>query len=58
MGAFDKPDCIKPLEEILKELRIQWVFGYDKADFIGSISALLNDEIDPSRTVTDMLCLE
>ena len=57
VGVCDKTDEIEPLDAILKELCIKWVLGYDKSDFVKSLNALLNQDIAPSRMVTDVISL-
>jgi threonine dehydrogenase-like Zn-dependent dehydrogenase len=46
------------LEAILRELWAQWVLGYDETDFVSALSALLTEEIEPNRMVTDLVCLD
>lgn len=57
VGVCDQPDTIQPLVAFAKELRIQWVVGYDKEDFEYSADMLAKGKIDASKMITDIIPL-
>ena len=51
-------DEIYPLQCILREVRVNFVLGYDPADFDETIDALATGKIRPQPMVTDIIGVE
>ncbi|HRE61873.1 MAG TPA: alcohol dehydrogenase catalytic domain-containing protein [Micropepsaceae bacterium] len=57
-GVCQQPDTIFPLIGIVKELNVQFVFGYRPADFDYVIEMIAKDRIDAGAMVTDRISLD
>ncbi len=58
IGVCDSPDSITPLLAFMKELRMQWAVGYDKADFEFAIEMMTQGRLEPMPMVTDIISLD
>ncbi|SRR5579885_1317608 len=56
-GVCQQPDTIMPLMGIVKELNLQFVFGYRPADFDYVIAMIASDRVDVAHMVTDIVDL-
>lgn len=57
-GVCQQPDTIMPLMGIIKEIELQFVFGYRPADFDYVIAMIASDRIDVAAMVTDIVDLD
>jgi 2-desacetyl-2-hydroxyethyl bacteriochlorophyllide A dehydrogenase len=57
-GVCQQPDTIMPLMGIVKELELQFVLGYRRADFDYVIAMIASDRIDVNHMVTDVVSLD
>ena len=55
VGVCMEPDTIQPLACIMKEVSVNFVLGYDRADFDDTIEALNTGRIKPQPMVTDII---
>lgn len=55
VGVCMEPDQIQPVQGILKEISVDFVLGYDPADFDETINALATGKIKPQPMVTDII---
>jgi threonine dehydrogenase-like Zn-dependent dehydrogenase len=55
VGVCMEADEIEPLQCILREVNLNFVLGYDPADFDETIDALTNGKIKPQPMVTDVI---
>jgi (R,R)-butanediol dehydrogenase/meso-butanediol dehydrogenase/diacetyl reductase len=55
VGVCMEPDTIQPLACIMKEVSVNFVLGYDRADFDDTIEALKTGRIKPQPMVTDII---
>jgi threonine dehydrogenase-like Zn-dependent dehydrogenase len=55
VGVCMERDEINPLQCILKEVNVNFVLGYDRADFNETIEALSSRKIDPRPMITDII---
>jgi threonine dehydrogenase-like Zn-dependent dehydrogenase len=53
-----EPDEIQPIQCILREVDLNFVLGYDRADFDETIAALASGKIKPQPMVTDVISVE
>ncbi|HZO82631.1 MAG TPA: alcohol dehydrogenase catalytic domain-containing protein [Candidatus Binataceae bacterium] len=58
LGVCMEPDQITPVSCIFKELSLDFVLGYNDADFQETIDALAAGAIDPRPMVTDVIGVE
>jgi (R,R)-butanediol dehydrogenase/meso-butanediol dehydrogenase/diacetyl reductase len=58
VGVCMEPDQIQPLQCIMKEVSVNFVLGYDPADFDETISALASAKIKPQPMVTDVIAVD
>jgi (R,R)-butanediol dehydrogenase/meso-butanediol dehydrogenase/diacetyl reductase len=58
VGVCMEPDQIQPVNCIFKEVSINFVLGYDPADFDETISALATGRIRPQPMVTDIITVD
>lgn len=58
VGVCMKEDTQLPLSAILKELKIQYVLGYQEQDFARVLAVLQSGGIKPAAMVTDRVSLE
>jgi 2-desacetyl-2-hydroxyethyl bacteriochlorophyllide A dehydrogenase len=56
-GVCQQPDTIMPLMGIVKELELQFVLGYHRADFDYVIAMIASDRIDVMPMITDIIDL-
>lgn len=57
-GVCQQPDMITPLMGIMKELELQFVFGYRPADFDYVIAMIATDRVDVAPMITDIVNLD
>ena len=57
-GVCQQPDTIMPLMGIMKELELQFVLGYRRADFDYVIAMIASDRVDVSHMITDIIDLD
>ncbi len=55
LGVCMEPDEIRPLSCILKEISIDFIVGYTRAEFQETIDALASKRIDPRAMITDVI---
>jgi (R,R)-butanediol dehydrogenase/meso-butanediol dehydrogenase/diacetyl reductase len=55
VGVCMESDEIQPVQCIFKEVSVNFVLGYDPADFEETIAALANGRITPQPMVTDII---
>jgi (R,R)-butanediol dehydrogenase/meso-butanediol dehydrogenase/diacetyl reductase len=58
LGVCMEPDQIRPLNCILKEISIDFIVGYTRAEFQETIDALAAGRIDPRPMITDLIKVE
>ena len=58
VGVCMETDQIQPLQCILKEVSVDFVLGYDPADFDETINALASGQIKPQPMVTDVITVD
>ena len=58
VGVCMKEDTQVPLSAILKELKIQYVLGYQEQDFARVLAVLRSGRLKPAPMVTDRVALE
>ena len=58
VGVCMEPDQIQPLQCIMKEVSVNFVLGYDPADFDETITALAGGKIKPQAMVTDVIAVD
>jgi threonine dehydrogenase-like Zn-dependent dehydrogenase len=58
VGVCMEADEIQPLQCIMREVDVNFVLGYDPADFDETISALASGKIKPQAMVTDIVGVE
>jgi len=58
VGVCMEPDQITPVKCIFKEVSVNFVLGYDPADFDETINALSSGKIKPQPMVTDIIEVE
>jgi len=51
-------DQIVPILCIMKEVRVDFVLGYDRPDFDDTIEALATGRIKPQSMVTDVIAID
>jgi len=57
-GVCQQPDTIVPLMGIVKELNLQFVFGYRAADFDYVIAMIASGRVEVDAMVTDIVTLD
>lgn len=57
-GVCQQPDTIMPLMGIMKELELQFVLGYRRADFDYVIAMIASDRVDVAHMITDVVTLD
>jgi threonine dehydrogenase-like Zn-dependent dehydrogenase len=58
VGVCMQPDAITPFFGIAKELRVQFVLGYDPMEFAGSLRSIAEGEIDVVPMITGEVDLD
>jgi threonine dehydrogenase-like Zn-dependent dehydrogenase len=58
VGVCMQPDTITPFFGIAKELRMQFVLGYDPMEFAGSLRSIAEGDIDVAPMITGEVNLE
>ncbi len=58
VGVCMEPDQISPIQGIMKETSVDFVLGYDPADFDETINALTSGKIRPQPMVTDIISVD
>lgn len=58
VGVCMEPDQIVPIKCIMKEVSVNFVLGYDPADFDETIEALASGRIKPQPMVTDIIAVD
>jgi (R,R)-butanediol dehydrogenase/meso-butanediol dehydrogenase/diacetyl reductase len=58
LGVCMEPDQIRPLTCILKEISIDFIVGYTRAEFQETIDALASGRIDPRPMITDIIGID
>jgi len=58
LGVCMEPDQIRPLTCILKEISIEFIVGYTRAEFQETVAALASRQIDPRPMITDIISVE
>jgi threonine dehydrogenase-like Zn-dependent dehydrogenase len=57
-GVCMEPDTIRPLIGIVKEINLQFVFGYDPTEFADTLRAIAEGEIDVAPMMTGTVGLD
>ncbi|MHC9295559.1 zinc-binding dehydrogenase [Mycobacterium sp. LTG2003] len=57
-GVCMQPDTVHPFYAITKQINIQFVFGYDPAEFASSLRAIAEGEIDVAPMITGRVELD
>lgn len=57
-GVCMQPDTVHPFYAITKQINIQFVFGYDPAEFANSLRAIAEGEIDVAPMITGRVELD
>ncbi|MGV0744257.1 zinc-binding dehydrogenase [Mycolicibacterium sp. XJ870] len=57
-GVCMQPDTVHPFYAIAKQINIQFVFGYDPAEFASSLRAIAEGEIDVAPMITGSVGLD
>jgi 2-desacetyl-2-hydroxyethyl bacteriochlorophyllide A dehydrogenase len=57
-GVCQQPDTFMPLMGIMKELELQFVLGYRRADFDYVIAMIASDRVDVAPMITDVIDLD
>ncbi|MGV9799876.1 zinc-binding dehydrogenase [Mycobacterium sp. NPDC003449] len=57
-GVCMQPDTVHPFFAITKQINIQFVFGYDPAEFANSLRAIAEGEIDVAPMITGSVDLD
>ncbi len=58
LGACMEPDLINPLACIFKEIGIEFIVGYNRAEFSETIAALASGKIDAKPMITDVVAID
>ncbi len=58
VGVCDQPDTFMPSAALFRELDMQFVIGYERADFEFVIDLLAKDRIDAEALVTDVVSFD
>ena len=58
LGACMEPDLINPLASIFKEIGIEFIVGYNRAEFSETIAALASGKIDAKPMITDVVAID
>ena len=58
VGVCMQPDAITPFFGIAKELRVQFVLGYDPTEFAGSLRSIAEGDIDVAPMITGEVDLD
>ena len=58
VGVCMQPDAITPFFGIAKELRVQFVLGYDPMEFAGTLRSIAEGEIDVAPMITGEVALD
>ncbi|HZN16135.1 MAG TPA: zinc-binding dehydrogenase [Acidimicrobiales bacterium] len=58
VGVCMQPDAITPFFGIAKELRVQFVLGYDPMEFAGSLRSIAEGDIDVAPLITGEVGLD
>lgn len=58
VGVCMEPDTIRPFFGIGKELNLQFVLGYDPAEFSGTLAAIADGRIDVAPLITGVVDLD
>jgi (R,R)-butanediol dehydrogenase/meso-butanediol dehydrogenase/diacetyl reductase len=58
LGVCMEPDEITPVRCIFKEISLNFVLGYNEAEFQETIDALATGKIDPRPMVTDVIAVD
>ncbi len=58
LGVCMEPDTIVPLNCILKEIGIEFIVGYNRAEFQETIDALASGKINAKQMITDVIGIE
>jgi threonine dehydrogenase-like Zn-dependent dehydrogenase len=57
-GVCMQPDAVHPFFGIAKEINVQFVFGYDPAEFATSLRAIAEGEVDVAPMITGAVGLD
>lgn len=57
-GVCMQPDTVHPFYAITKQINVQFVFGYDPAEFANSLRAIAEGEIDVAPMITGRVPLD
>lgn len=57
-GVCMEPDRVRPMLGIVKELNIQFVFGYDPMEFASTLRRIAEGEIDVAHLITGRVPIE
>jgi len=58
LGVCMEPDQISPLACIFKEVGIEFIVGYNRAEFNETIAAIASGKINPRPMITDVVTVE
>ena len=58
LGVCMEPDQIRPLTCILKEISVEFIVGYTRAEFQETVDALASRRIDPRPMITDIISVD
>ena len=53
-----QPDAFRPFFGIAKEISVQFVFGYDPAEFAASLRSIADGEVDVAPMITGEVGLQ
>ena len=53
-----QPDAVHPFFGIVKEINVQFVFGYDPAEFANSLRSIADGEVDVAPMITGEVGLD
>jgi threonine dehydrogenase-like Zn-dependent dehydrogenase len=57
-GVCMQPDAVHPFFGIAKEINVQFVFGYDPAEFASSLRSIAEGEVDVTPMITGEVGLD
>ena len=58
IGACLEPDTIVPMKCLMKEVSVEFVIGYTKAEFEETIEALASGKLNAKPMITDIIELD
>ena len=58
VGACMEPDQIIPMNCLLKEVSLEFIVGYNRAEFKETIAAIASGKLNPKPMITDMVAVD